>query len=97
MPNERDPNCKNGLLTLGPAAPAGDVTLVVAVDAAGRVVELEVAGRRHAHHVDVLERREGKNNNGCRLSSSQLAIAVRHGESLPAVKRYEFHIQRKQC
>ena len=57
MPNERDPNCKNGLLTLGPAAPAGDVTLVVAVDAAGWVVELEVAGRRHAHHVDVLQRK----------------------------------------
>ena len=66
-------NGKKGSLTLCPAAPAGDVTLVVAVDAAGRVVELEVAGRRHAHHVDVLEqgRRGGKANilMGCRLSS----------------------------
>ena len=44
-------------LTLCPAAPPGDVTLVVAVDAAGRVVELEVAGGGHAHHVNVLKRK----------------------------------------
>ena len=49
---------EGGLLTLGPAAPSGDVTLVVAVDAAGRVLELEVAGRRHAHHVNVLKRQK---------------------------------------
>ena len=42
-------------LTLCPAAPPGDVTLVVAVDAAGRVVELEVAGGGHAYHVNVLK------------------------------------------
>ena len=64
LPNERDGSqLQEWLLTLGPAAPAGDVALVVAVDAAGRVVELEVAGRRHAHHVDVLQRQEKQEKN----------------------------------
>ena len=101
LPNDRDhPNGRNGsLLTLGPAAPAGDVTLVVAVDAAGRVVELEVAGRRHAHHVDVLEqgRKRGKYINGVSAFIIAARMTDRHEESLPAVKRNELHIQRKQC
>lgn len=50
------------VLTLRPPAPSGDVALVLVLVVAGGLllhglVVLEVAGLRHAHHVNVLEGR----------------------------------------